>query len=394
MTKSPKNFQTVKIDAIKQHPKNPRRGDIGQIEQSILNHGFRGVLVVQKSTGHILKGNHTWQAAKNLGIKEVPVEWLDVDDGAAIAYMLADNRASDLAEYQDEILAEILKEINTSDQQVEATGFTEDQMKELVAKVYAPDEVEAPEPQIDQAAELMKKWSTERGQLWEIGKHRLLCGDATDADDVARLLDGANPNLMVTDPPYGVEYDASWREGAARIGKVTNDDRADWTEAWALFPGAVIYSWSPPGTDSVVHHASIEGAGFEVRNQIIWAKIHFPISRGHYTNRHEPCWYAVRKGAQASWIGEKNASTLWSDITLDKNVEGGHSTQKPVECMARPIRNHEGDVYDPFLGSGTTMVAAEQLERTLYGIEIEPKYCAVILQRMTDMGLESQLVQQ
>jgi len=127
--------------------------------------------------------------------------------------------------------------------------------------------------------------------------------------------------------------------------------------------------------------------------QIIWAKSNFPIGRGDYHVRHEPCWYAVRKGQAAHRTEDRTQTTLWQ-INLDKNVEGGHSTQKPVECMARAIRNHNfSDVYDPFLGSGTTMVAAEQLGRICYGMEIEPKYVAVALERMAGMGLEPKLVE-
>jgi DNA modification methylase len=194
---------------------------------------------------------------------------------------------------------------------------------------------------------------------------------------------------MVTDPPYGVEYDPAWRQRAAeqgllayatrRVGKVANDDRVDWREAWALFPGNVIYCWHAGRHASSVQ-ASIESSGFEIRCQIIWAKPHFPISRGHYHWRHEPCWYAVREGANASWIGGRDQTTLW-EVALDRNVEGGHGTQKPLECMARPVRNHEGDVYDPFLGSGTTLIAAEKLGRICYGMEIESRYCDVVLAR-------------
>jgi len=140
-----------------------------------------------------------------------------------------------------------------------------------------------------------------------------------------------------------------------------------------------VYCWHADRHASEVQR-SLELCEFEVRCQIIWSKSNFPISRGHYHWRHEPCWYAVRKGKQAHWIGDRTQTTVW-EINLDKNVEGGHSTQKPVECMARPMRNHDGDVYDPFLGSGTTLIAAEQLNRTCYGLEIDPHYCSVILQR-------------
>jgi len=191
----------------------------------------------------------------------------------------------------------------------------------------------------------------------------------------------------VTDPPYGVSYDAIWRADAGlnartgpRVGTVTNDDRADWSEAWALFPGAVAYVWHDATAQEV--QESLKAKGFETRSQIVWAKTRFAIGRGHYHWQHEPCWYAVRKGKTAAWAGDRSQTTLWA-IPLDANVEGGHSTQKPLECMERPIRNHEGDVYDPFLGSGTTLIAAARQGRRCYGLEISPAYCDVIRRRWT-----------
>lgn len=273
----------------------------------------------------------------------------------------------------------------------------------LDALLKSEEEPPADDPgaQIDRAEELREKWGVNTGDLWKLGEHRLVCGDCTDAAVVARVMGGEKAALMVTDPPYGVEYDPNWRNEAAekglisyaarRVGKVTNDDRVDWSEAYRLFTGDVAYTWSPPGDPVILTGQALQGAGFEIRNQIIWRKPHLPISRGHYSYQHEPCWYGVKKGGTAHWIGGFSASTVW-DISLDKNVEGGHSTQKPLECMARPIRNHEGDVYDPFLGSGTTMVAAQRLGRRCFGIEIDPGYCAVVLERMSGLGITPELV--
>lgn len=223
-------------------------------------------------------------------------------------------------------------------------------------------------------------------------RHRLLCGDSTKQEDVERVMQGECAGMMVTDPPYGVEYDANWRNEAAeagllayaarRVSPVENDGRIDWTDAWILFTGNVLYCWHAGRYSSQVQ-TNLESCGFEIRNQIIWAKSNFPISRGHYHWRHEPCWYAVRKGATAAWIGDRKQTTLW-EINLDKNTEGGHSTQKPLECMARPIRNHSFEiVYDPFVGSGTTIVACENLGRKCRAIEIAPQYVAVTLERMS-----------
>ena len=273
-------------------------------------------------------------------------------------------------------------------------GFTEE---ELGLNFRFPELSEGDvDDLVNRADELREKWGVERGQVWLVGRHRVMCGDSTDADDVARLLVGNVPELCITDPPYGVDYDPEWRQKAAaeghlayaarRVGEVTNDDQADWTEAFALVPGQVVYCWHA-GRMSSETQGMLEGCGFEMRNQIIWVKPHFPISRGHYHWRHEPCWYAVRKGRKSLWIGDRKQTTIW-EITLDKNVEGGHSTQKPVECFARPLRNHKGDVYEPFLGSGTALVAAEQERRTAYCMEIAPKYVAVSLERASELGLE------
>lgn len=376
------------------HPQAQREALHGALNEV----GWVAPVVENVRTGLLVDGHErVWQALQN---GDAPVPYVEVDlDEAEEAYVLATlDPLGAMAQADAKALDELLREVQTGEAGVQAM------LAELAAQanLYADKPPkDAPEPQVDRAEELREKWQTERGQLWEVGRHRLMCGDSTSAEDVARLLDGAKPLLMVTDPPYGVEYDANWRnelaaEGklayaARRIRKVDNDDRADWSEAYTLFPGKVLYAWSPGGDHIILTGQAVQAAGFVIRNQIIWAKPHFPISRGAYTYRHEPCWYAVKKGEKAHWQGPATECTVW-EIPLDKNVEGGHSTQKPIECMARPIRNHEGDVYDPFLGSGTTMVAAEQLGRICYGMDIDSAYVAVALERMAGMGLEPRLV--
>jgi len=312
----------------------------------------------------------------------VAVRRSGLTDEQKIKLALYDNRTAELADWDVDVLGAL--DVDLGDM------FFESELAELGVDL-GEEPAEDPGAQIDKAAELQEKWQTERGQIWQIGKHRLMCGDSTSAEDVARLMGGATPLLMVTDPPYGVDYDPMFRQEAlgasvSRAGSVANDDRADWGDAWRLFEGDVLYCWHGMRTATVVG-TSLGGAGFEVRAEIIWTKSRVPFGRGHYHAGHESCWYTVRKGATAHWIGDGSESTVW-DIRLDETAEGGHGTQKPLECMARPIRNHEGDVYDPFLGSGTTMVAAEQTGRVCYGMEIEPKYCAVTLERMVGMGLE------
>jgi len=222
---------------------------------------------------------------------------------------------------------------------------------------------------------------------------------------------------MVTDPPYGVNYDPSWRvksgvasKGAA-TGKVKNDDRADWREAWSLFPGGVAYVWHQ-GLAAPVVADSLASISFTLRAQIIWVKSRHAMSRGHYHWQHEHCFYAVEEGADdgwrfledheaaayavkkgdtANWKGGRKQSTVWF-IEHIKN-ETGHGTQKPVECMRRPIRNNSqrGDaVYDPFVGSGTTIIAAQTTERRCLAMEIDPHYCDVVIRRWQDfIGAEA-----
>jgi DNA modification methylase len=232
------------------------------------------------------------------------------------------------------------------------------------------------------------------GDLWLCGPHHVLCGDATGPTDVCRVLEDKKPLIMVTDPPYGVALDPKWREEAGlghqrQRGTIVNDDRSDWTEAYRLFPGDVIYLWHA-GIHAAGTNEALHAAGFEVRSQIIWGKQHFAMSRGHYHWQHEPCWYAVRKGCKSSWRGDRTQSTLWQVANLNafggnrEETATGHGTQKPVELMRRPMLNHteRGElVFDPFLGSGTTLIAAELLERICYGIDIDPRYVDVIVLR-------------
>lgn len=379
---------------VKAHKRNYNRHPAVQVERiatSLRKFGQVRSIVVWRNT--ILAGHGVVEAAKSLGWREIAADVLpdEYPEHLALAYVAADNELGRLADPDQAALAAILEESKTADAELMAAiGYNNAEFQALLKEV-AKETIDTrdAEPQIDRAEELRAKWGVEFGQLWQLGEHRLICGDCTDAPTVARVLNGDAPRLMVTDPPYGINYDANWRNEAAekgllsfgsrRTGVVQNDDRVDWLDAYNLFPGDVAYTWSP-GYHVILTGMALQHAGFQIRNQIIWVKPHFPISRGHYTYQHEPCWYGVRKGRQAHWIGDKNASTTWK-IALDKNIDGGHSTQKPLACMATPISNHRGDVYEPFLGSGTTLIACENLKRRCYALEIHPPYVAVALER-------------
>lgn len=396
------------VDLIKlvPNPQNPNHHPESQIElgaRIIKAHGWRWPIVISKRSGFITKGHGRLLFAERMGVKEAPVDYQEYESEASEWQdVIADNKLQEFAEPDEDIIKEILSTIE--DIEADLTGYDLD---DLIVE-EPPDD---PGAQTDRAEELQHEWNTEYGQVWEIPSksspgrsHWVMCGDSTLGEDVGRLLGDAKPFIMVTDPPYGVEYDPDWRNkaaaeghlsyGARAIGRVRNDDIADWSGAWRLFPGGVVYTWSPPGDHVLITGKALVDCGFSIRSMIIWKKAHFAISRGAYHYQHEPCWYGVRKGAKSLWCGDRSQSTVW-EIDHVKN-ETGHGTQKPLECMERPIRNHgskEDDVYDPFLGSGTTIIAAERAGRICYGMEIDPCYCAVILQRCLDMGLEPKLVE-
>lgn len=401
-------IERIPIERIKAAPYNPRKdlqpGDpeYERLKRSIDRWDLVEPLVWNRRTGNLVAGHQRLKILRARGDTEVDVSVVDLDPQDEAALNVALNKIG--GEWDMPKLADLLSALDAQGFDVTLTGFDAEELEELLT--WEADEAGAdPGAQVDRAEELREKWGTERGQVWAIPSktvpgrsHRLMCGDSTSAEDVRRLLNGAKPRLMVTDPPYGVEYDPTWRDDAAakgligkadrRRGRVHNDERVDWAATWALFPGAVVYCWHAGRHASAVQ-ASLESAGFEIRAQIIWAKDRMAISRGHYHWQHEPCWYAVRRGQSAEWIGDRSQTTLWKIGVMDVGDTDtkAHGTQKPLECMARPIRNHKGDVYDPFIGSGTTMVAAERERRICYGMEIDPAYVAVILERLTGMGL-------
>jgi DNA modification methylase len=387
-------LETVPLDAISPDPANVRKHspkNIDAIKASLRRFGQQKPIVVD-AQGIVLAGNGTLTAARDLGWKEIQIVRTTLAGVQATAFGIADNRSAELAEWDDK-LADVLASLEAEDFPLAEIGFDEADLAELAGEPE-PSDADA-EPQIDKAEELRAKWGVEAGQVWQLGDHKITCGDSTSAEVVKRLLGDEKPHLMVTDPPYGVEYDANWRNeakradgssiGAGAIGKVSNDDKSDWTEAWKLFTGDVAYVWHA-GVMAGSVADSLVATDFQIRSQIIWAKQVFAIGRGDYHWQHEPCWYAVRKGRTGHYNGDRTQSTLW-EIDKPKKSETGHSTQKPIECMERPIRNNSkaGDlVYEPFSGSGTTIIACERTGRKCRAIELNPAYVAVAIQRWAD----------
>lgn len=379
------------LDRLLPYAANARthsESQVAQIAGSIAEFGFN-VPVLVDDKGVLIAGHGRLLAARHLGLDAVPVIRLGhLTDAQARAYRLADNQLALNAGWDDELLAAELARLQEDGFSLDLIGFSDEDLERLMAPLDdeaegdgEADEGETPEPPADPV--------TRPGDLWILGRHRLLCGDSTNATDVERLLAGAVPHLMVTDPPYGVEYDPTWRNEAgvsstSRTGKVANDDRADWQEAWALFPGEVAYVWHAAIFAKVVAD-SLEANDFKIRAQIIWSKNRFVLGRGDYHWQHEPCWYAVRKTGTGHWQGARDQATIWAiGNNGDEDEATVHGTQKPVDCMRRPILNNsaEGDgVYEPFAGSGTTVIAAETTGRLCFAMELNPAYADVIVGR-------------
>jgi DNA modification methylase len=402
----------VPVASLTRDPNNARVHSPEQIKvlQGLLERfGQRVPIVVNRRTNVIEKGNGLHEAVEDLGWETIAVVYADDDEATATAFALADNRSGDLSWFDDEVVHGQLKFLLDEGFSVDMLGFDID----AIETVDSAAEKIPPAP-TERADELQAKWKVERGQVWEMASkvslgaiHRVMCGDACSADNVSKLLRDARPAFMMTDPPYGVDYDSAWREevlgGQQTVGTIQNDDRVDWSEAWPLWDAPILYVWHA-GVFAHVVAESLIRSGYEIRSQIVWVKQALVLSRGHYHWRHEPCWYAVRSGETASWHGDRKQTTVWEvanqgavqrgDDELDA-FDGGHVSQKPAELYIRAFRNHTVPrdlVADAFLGTGTAIAAAEAIGRTGVGMELDPRFVAVTLERLSEMGLEPHLV--
>jgi DNA modification methylase len=372
------------LERLVPSPRNARThtdAQVAEIAGSIRAFGFANPILVSEE-GDVIAGHGRLAAARQLGLQTVPVIKIGgLSEIERRQLVLADNRIALNAGWDTEMLALELKDLSNLGADLSLLGFTDRELAEALRPVDSLGLTDE-----DAAPELPQTPVTQPGDVWQLGPHRIACGDCTDAATVGALLGNSNPSLMVTDPPYGVAYDPAWRHRAgvnksARTGKVRNDEKADWGEAWALFPGTIAYVWHGALHATTVAESLIR-RGFSIRAQLIWAKERLVIGRGDYHWQHEPCWYAVR--SKGNWTGDRKQTTLWTVSSKGQDTETVHGTQKPVECMRRPILNNSrmGEaVYDPFLGSGTTLIAAQTTGRTCLGLEIDPGYVDVALRR-------------
>ena len=405
-TEIPMEIQIWPIDKLVFYARNPRKNDaaVDRMCGSIREFGFKIPCLV-RSDGEVIDGHLRLKAARKLGIADIPVILCDEWTPAQVkAFRLMVNRSATWADWDEELLALELLDLQTADFDLTLTGFDTKEIDDLILN---------DPPAEDAAPPLPYQPVTCAGDLWICGSHRVLCGDATDAEAVARLLGDRKPFLMVTDPPYGIELDSEWRDKAGLNGcgpaeprymrhrtkghretSISGDTRADWSDAFALVPSLEVgYVWHASKFTREVLDGLLR-IGFLHHQQIIWDKGRTVLTRTHYWFQHEPCWYVRKKNAP--WFGKAGEnSTIWNSPS-PKFIMGGseeekfdHPTQKPVELMRRPILNHTkpGElVYEPFLGSGTTLAAAEVTDRVCYGLELDPKYADVVVERWQELS--------
>ena len=361
-------LREVRAGDLLPDPRNWRSHPTGQREalQAMLDEvGVVDAVIARETPGGLMLVDGHLRADLDKDAT-LPVLVVDLDDTEAGQVLATLDPLAAMAEADTEALRSL----------VETTEIPVDWDSLLPDAFATQPEPETGDP--DAPAVPPEEPTTERGDVWLLGRHRLMCGDSCNADDVERLLDGAEPRLMVTDPPFGINYDPNWRSesktlafGATRTDYMSpaSDVTVDFSAAWSLSPAVVAYVWQQAHIIELAQ--SLDALGWERRHLIVWMKLRPVISRGAYSSRTEYCWYAVKKGKTAEWRGPSLESNVW-EAAWERDTK--HAAQKPVELMERPIRNHAGDVYEPFSGSGTTIIAAERLGRTCFAMELEPRY--------------------
>ena len=382
-------IETWQADKFIPYVRNPRKNDgvVDRMVASIREFGFK-IPVLARSDGQVVDGHLRLKAAAKLGMVEIPVILCDEWTEAQVkAFRLLVNRSVGWAEWDGELLGLELADLKEMDFDLGLTGFDNRELDDYLVGLDRPvgltDEDNAPEPPETPVSRL--------GDLWVLGHHQLLCGDATQREDVERLMAGKKADLAFTDPPYNVDYSGYTKEKLTIQG-----DRMSEQEFRRFLEAAFINyrSTIKAGASLYVCHASsvqrdfqntLEAAGFEVRSQLIWAKNTFAWGFGRYKFQHEPIFYCHVAGQTDSWYGDKSQSTLW--IEKKPAANRLHPTMKPVELIERALRNSSkaGDlILDLFGGSGSTLIACERRERSARLMEVDPRYADVIVCRWQD----------
>ncbi len=397
----------LKLDIIKEYENNPRFNDnaIDKVVESIKEFGFKVPIVVDKNNV-IIAGHTRYKAAQKLELKKVPC--LVADDltpEQVKAFRLADNKVSEYSTWDEEKLYIELMELKVVDFNIESFGFETNEIDTSNADIDGIHEKfenentanEVIEDDFDVEEAIPEIPTTTPGEVWELGNHRLMCGDSTQKNDVMRLMNNQNADMLLTDPPYNVDY-----EGTA--GKIQNDNMSN--DNFRLFlakafacafevikPGAVFYIWHAD-SERYNFQGACEDVGLKVRQCLIWNKNSMVMGRQDYHWKHEPCLYGWKDGASHDWYSDRTQTTV---LEFNKPIKSEfHPTMKPLELIGYQMQNnskHEDLILDLFGGSGSTLIAAEQLNRKCFMMELDPKYCDVIIKRWETLtGKEAVLI--
>jgi DNA modification methylase len=395
ITQTELRMEQVPIDQLRPDPANPRRISDAELEaltKSILQFGLVDPIIARKEDHTVIGGHQRLLAARRLGLKAVPVIYLDVSAEQARLLNLALNKIS--GSFDQELLARLLSDLNqTPDLDLSLSGFEPDEIAKLLKTLEAREKRDRPET-FDLEAALSAAHGdpiAKAGDLFLLGEHRLLCGDATKEEDVARLMNGTRASMCFTDPPYNVSLgDHGGAQQGQRRRRISNDSLPP--EEWEAFcrswaanlladvDGALYVCMSSKEWPLVSR--VLEEAGAHWSDTIIWAKDRFVLGRADYQRSYEPIWYGWREGVTHHWCGDRNQGDVWK---IERPSESPyHATMKPLPLIERAIENSSqpGDVVlDLFLGSGSTLIAAERTGRVCYGLELDAHYASMVIAR-------------
>lgn len=378
-------FKKLKINSLIPASYNPRKklkpgdAEYEKIKNSITEFGYVDPIIVN-SDMTIIGGHQRWSVLKALGYDEVDCVVIEIDKTKEKALNIALNKVT--GEWNKELLADLIKDLQSLDYDISMTGFEPPEIDELFNDVHSK---ETKEDDFDVDAELQNPTITKPGDVWQLGRHRLVCGDATLPEIFDALLDGKKVNLVVTDPPYNVNYKSD-------AGTIQNDNMAD-TDFYKFLLASYKNMANAMADDASIYvfHADTEGlnfrkafadAGFYLSGVCIWAKQSLVLGRSPYQWKHEPILFGWKKNGKHKWFADRKQSTIWNFDRPKKSEL--HPTMKPIALVAYPILNSSmtnGLVLDPFGGSGSTLIACEQTDRTCYTIELDEKYADVIVKR-------------
>ena len=394
MGKTTTEMQLVSIEKLVPYVNNARTHSpeqINKLRSSLREFGFINPVIIDRDFG-VIAGHGRILAAKEEGIAEVPCVFADhLTEAQKKAYIIADNRMAMDAGWDEELLRVEIEALQAEAFDLSLTGFDDKELSDLFK-----DDADVQEDDFDVDAELEKPTFSKTGDVWTLGRHRLACGDSTKADTFEVLMNGRKANLVVTDPPYNVNY-----EGTA--GKIKNDNLADEKFYQFLFDAfSNIEKVMADDASIYVFHADTEGlnfrkafsdAGFYLSGCCIWKKPSLVLGRSPYQWQHEPCLYGWKKSGKHQWYSDRKQTTIWEFEKTKKNTD--HPTMKPIPLLAYPIQNSSMSntlVLDPFGGSGSTLIACEQTDRDCYTIELDEKYCDVIVKRYIEQTGTSESV--